>query len=58
MGGIAFDVSAKGLVRTPGFLSVAMNLREEFIIDWWKLTAFLGNRSLWCLNTLISGGGY
>ena len=32
------------LARIPGILSVAIIVREEFTIDRWKVTAFLGNR--------------
>ena len=34
-----------GPVRTPGFLSVAVVWRGEFIIVWSRMAVFLGDRS-------------
>ena len=35
----------EALVRTQGFFSVVMALREELTIAWRVITGFLGNRS-------------
>ena len=34
----------KALARTAGFLSVAMVLRAEFIIAWWRIIALQDSR--------------